>query len=96
MEAAKIWVVILVVCHHLSFQFIGSDSRNVCRYKRDRDSICSSYPGWDGSSEGKAVLGNLLSISSGHVIYWTDNCQPMSHSLCLMNNKEKGERIMDE
>lgn len=53
---------LVLCCHLLSFQLVGSDPRNVCRHKRDRDSICPGYPGWNGSSEGNSgVPGNLLS-----------------------------------
>ena len=60
-EGFEMWIAILIASYHLSLQLIGSDSRNVCRHKGDRDSICPSYPGWDGGSEGKArVPGNHL------------------------------------
>lgn len=62
-EDFGVWISILNASHYLSLQLIGSDSRNVCRHKRDRDSICPSYPGWDGGTEGKAsVPGNPLCL----------------------------------
>lgn len=63
-EDSGIWIAILIASHHLSLQLIGSDSRNVCRHKRDRDSICPSYPGWNGGAKGKASIpSNLLCLT---------------------------------
>lgn len=62
----------MIAFHHLSLQLVGSDSRNVCRHKGDRDSICPSYPGWDGGSEGKAtnLATSSVTLSSDHPILW--------------------------
>lgn len=65
-------ISMLNASHYLSLQLIGSDSRNVCRHKRDRDSIRPSHPGWDGGTEGKtSIPSNLLCLfSSGQCTPW--------------------------
>lgn len=62
-EDSGIWIAVLIASCHLFLQFIGSDSRNVCRHKRDRDSICPSDPGWNGGTKGKASIPATSSAS---------------------------------
>lgn len=81
MEDFGIWISILNTSHYLSLQLIGSDSRNVCRHKRDRDSICPSYPGWDGGTEGKAsVPSNLVCL----VFLWP--VYPLGYNSCFFSD----------